>query len=142
MSGCECKPDRAQPSIKGVAMIITKKHLSRRTFLRGAFGTTVALPFLDAMAPALSAQSRNLKAPFRFGAVYMPNGIYPQLWHPERTGSDFEFQRIMKPLEPFREHLVTISKLKAPEGSVHLGASAAWFNGVCLLICDGNFNAS
>ena len=57
-------------------MIITKKHLSRRTFLRGTLGATVALPFLDAMIPAFSAQSK--ARPFRFGAVYLPNGVYPQ----------------------------------------------------------------
>jgi len=69
-------------------MIITKKHLPRRSFLRGAFGTAVALPFLDAMAPALTAQSRTAaQRPFRFGAIYMPNGVYPSLWHPEKTGS-------------------------------------------------------
>ena len=122
-------------------MIISKKHLSRRTFLRGAFGTTVALPFLDAMAPALSAQSNRAKPSFRFGAVYMPNGIYPQLWHPEKTGSDFAFQPIMKPLEPHRYCLVTISKMKAPEGSVHLGASAAWLNGVGPVNKAGNLSA-
>ena len=82
-------------------MIITKKHLPRRTFLRGALGTMVALPFLDAMIPALSAQSK--ARPFRFGAIYVPNGIYPQLWHPDKTGSDFEFKPIMKPLEPYRQ---------------------------------------
>jgi hypothetical protein len=114
-------------------MIITKKHLSRRTFLRAALGTAVALPFLDAMTPALSAQSK--AGPFRFGAVYVPNGIYPQLWHPDQTGSDFEFKPIMKPLEPYRDYLVTISKMKAPDGNpenggVHMGASAAWLNGV------------
>lgn len=109
-------------------MFITKKHLHRRTFLRGALGTAVALPLLDAMSPAF-AQSSNARAPFRFGAIYMPNGVYPQLWHPENTGSDFEFQPIMKPLEPFRDHLTTISGLKAPDGSVHMGASAAWLNG-------------
>ena len=49
-------------------MIIVKKHLSRRTFMRGTLGATMALPFLDAMAPALTAQA---KAPFRFGVVYM-----------------------------------------------------------------------
>src|SRR6185436_8929756 len=113
-------------------MIITKKHLPRRTFLRGALGTMVALPFLDAMIPALSAQSK--ARPFRFGAVYIPNGIYPQLWHPDKVGSDFEFKPIMKPLEPYRSHLVTISKMKAPDGNadnggVHMGASAAWLNG-------------
>ena len=113
-------------------MIITKKHLSRRTFLRGAFGTMVAVPFLDAMIPALSGQSKG--RPFRFGAIYVPNGIYPQLWHPDKTGSDFEFKPIMAPLEPYRSHLVTISKMKAPDGNpdmggVHMGASAAWLNG-------------
>jgi hypothetical protein len=113
-------------------MIITKKHLPRRTFLRGALGTMVALPFLDAMIPALSAQTA--KRPFRFGAIYIPNGIYPQLWHPETTGSDFAFKPVMQPLEPFRSHLVTISGMKAPDGNpdmggVHMGASAAWLNG-------------
>jgi hypothetical protein len=113
-------------------MIITKKHLPRRSFLRGAMGTIVALPFLDAMTPALSAQSK--ARPFRFGAVYVPNGIYPQLWHPDQVGSDFEFKPIMKPLEPYRNYLTTISKMKAPDGNpenggVHMGASAAWLNG-------------
>jgi hypothetical protein len=113
-------------------MIITKKHLPRRTFLRGALGTMVALPFLEAMSPALTAQSQT--RPFRFGAIYVPNGIYPQMWHPDQAGSDFEFKPIMKPLEPYRDYLVTISKMKAPDGNpdmggVHMGASAAWLNG-------------
>jgi len=113
-------------------MFITKKHLSRRTFLRGA-GAAVALPFLHAMVPALSGQSK--ARPFRFGAIYVPNGIYPQLWHPDKVGSDFEFKPIMQPLEPYREFLVTLSKMKAPDGNpenggVHMGASAAWLNGV------------
>jgi hypothetical protein len=91
------------------------------------------MPFLDAMIPALAAQSA--KRPFRFGAIYIPNGIYPQQWHPEVAGSGFEFKPIMQPLEPFRSHLVTISKMKAPDGNpenggVHMGASAAWLNGV------------
>ena len=113
-------------------MFVTKKHLPRRTFLRGALGGLIAMPFLDAMVPALSAQAA--KRPFRFGAIYVPNGIYPQLWHPDTTGSGFEFKQIMQPLEPFRSHLVTISGMKAPDGNpdmggVHMGASAAWLNG-------------
>ena len=60
----------------------------------------------------------------------MPNGVYPQLWHPDAAGSAFAFKRIMHPLEPYRDQLVTISKLRAPQGSLHLGASAAWLNGV------------
>ena len=121
-------------------MFITKKHLSRRTFLRGALGTAVALPMLDAMVPALRGQSGGGAAsPLRFAAIYMPNGVYPQLWHPETTGSDFEFNRIMKPLEPFRDHLVTISGMKAPWISVHLGASAGFLNGTGPAGEMGNF---
>ena len=113
-------------------MFITKKHLPRRTFLRGALGAAIAMPFFDAMIPALSAQAA--KRPFRFGAIYVPNGIYPQQWHPDTAGSNFEFKPIMSPLEPFRSHVVTVSGLKAPDGNpdmggVHMGASAAWLNG-------------
>jgi hypothetical protein len=109
-------------------MMITKKHLSRRTFIRGSFGAAMALPFLDAMMPALTAQARR---PFRFGVVYMPCGVYPDTWHPTQVGSNFEFKTVMQPLEPFREQLVTISKMKAPWGeSVHVGASSAFLNGV------------
>jgi hypothetical protein len=113
-------------------MFITKKHLPRRTFLRGTFGAMMAMPFLDAMVPALSAQAS--KRPFRFGAIYVPNGIYPQLWHPDTAGSGFEFKQIMQPLEAYRSHVVTISGMKAPDGNpdmggVHMGASAAWLNG-------------
>ncbi len=113
-------------------MFITKKHLSRRTFLRGTFGAAVALPFLDAMVPAVSAQSRTVaNAPFRFGAVYIPNGIYPDTWHPDEVGSDFAFKPVMSPMQRFRDNLVTVSDLTAPWGeSVHLGASAAFLNGV------------
>src|SRR5688572_6536002 len=113
-------------------MFITKKHLPRRTFLRGALGAAIAMPFFDAMIPALSAQTA--KRPFRFGAIYIPNGIYPQQWHPDTAGTNFDFKPIMSPLEPFRSHVVTVSGLKAPDGNpdmggVHLGASAAWLNG-------------
>ena len=66
-------------------MIITKRALARRTFLRG-MGATVALPFLDAMVPALSA--RALKPTVRLGFVYIPNGTIQPMWVPpprERT---------------------------------------------------------
>ena len=69
-----------------------------------------SLPFLDAMVPALSAQT--VKRPFRFGAIYIPNGIYPQLWHPDTAGSSFEFKQIMQPLEAYRSHVVTIARAK------------------------------
>jgi hypothetical protein len=109
-------------------MFITKKHLSRRSFLRGTMGATVALPFLDAMAPALTAATTS---PFRFGAVYLPNGVYPDTWHPDAEGSNFVFKPVMAPLEPFRDKLVTVSKMKAPWGSsIHLGASSSFLNGI------------
>lgn len=109
-------------------MFITKKHLSRRTFLRGTMGATVALPFLDAMTPALTAATTS---PFRFGAVYLPNGVFPDTWHPDAEGANFAFKPVMQPLEPFRDKLVTVSKMKAPWGSsIHLGASSSFLNGV------------
>jgi hypothetical protein len=127
-------------------MFITKKHLDRRTFLRGAMGTAVALPLLDAMVPAATAQSLTAaRERLRFGAIYMPNGVYPGLWHPETTGSDFEFNTVMKPLEPFRNYLTTISQMKAPEGGknqggIHMGASAAFLNGAGPIGNNGDFN--
>ena len=71
-------------------MIITKKHLSRRTFIRGTFGAAMALPLLDAMVPALTAQAHTAAGtanPFRFGAIYMPNGVFPDTWHPTEVGT-------------------------------------------------------
>jgi hypothetical protein len=126
-------------------MLITKKHLDRRTFLRGALGTSVALPLLDAMIPAATAQVQTAAAErLRFGAIYMPNGIYPGMWHPEQVGKDFEFNTIMKPLEPFRDVLTTISGLKAPDGhkdmgGIHMGASAAFLNGRGPIGNNGDF---
>jgi len=127
-------------------MFVTKKHLDRRTFLRGAVGTAIALPLLDAMVPAATAQSLTAaRERFRFGAIYMPNGIYPGMWHPEKTGKHFEFNKVMKPLEPYREYLTTISQMKAPEGQknmggIHMGASAAFLNGTGPLGNNGDFN--
>jgi hypothetical protein len=125
---------------------ITRKHLDRRGFLRGAMGTAIALPLLDAMVPAATAQSLTAaRERFRFGAIYMPNGVYPQMWHPEKPGRDFEFNTIMKPLEPFRDALTTVSGLKAPDGDkdmggIHMGASAAFLNGAGPIGRNGDFN--
>ena len=126
-------------------MFITKKHLNRRTFLRGA-GTAISLPLLDAMVPAATAQTLTAAGErSRFGTVYIPNGIYPDMWHPKTTGSDFEFNQIMKPLEPYRRYLTTMSGLKAPDGDkdsggIHMGASAAFLNGAGPIGNNGDFN--
>jgi hypothetical protein len=111
---------------------ITRKSLSRRTVLRGLGGVAVSLPFLDAMVPALAAATEEKVArQLRFAAVYMPNGVLPDAWHPKELGTEFTFTSPMKSLEPFRSQLVTIKGLSASGiPSPHLGASSGWLNGV------------
>ena len=92
-------------------MFITRKSLPRRTFLRGV-GATVALPLLDAMVPALTAQSKTAARPLlRFGAVFVPNGAIMEQWIPSTPGIGFEFSPILKPLEAVRDQLVVVSNL-------------------------------
>jgi hypothetical protein len=88
-------------------MMITRKALNRRTFLRGA-GTAVALPFLDAMTPALSAATT---APVRMAFVYVPNGIDMRNWNPSYEGALQELPRILKPMEAFKQDMTLISNL-------------------------------
>ena len=92
-------------------MIITKKALPRRTFLRG-IGATMALPFLDAMVPAAAAVARAVTDPVRrLGFIYVPNGVIQEQWVPATTGRGFDFSPILSPLEPFREQLLVLSGL-------------------------------
>jgi len=88
-------------------VILTRKSLTRRTLLRGA-GITLALPFLDSMIPAGRAAAKN---PIRLAWVYVPNGIIMDGWLPASGGTGFEMKSSMKPLEPFREHLLVLSNL-------------------------------
>ena len=70
-------------------MIITKKSLPRRTFLRGV-GTSLALPLLDAMVPALTPVLKSAAAPVpRIGFIYTPNGYIRKSWVPAGEGADF-----------------------------------------------------
>ena len=103
-------------------MMITKKAMSRRTVLRG-IGTTLALPLLDGMVPALSALSATAAKPVvRFGAVYVPNGIVMQNWTPALEGSAFEITPILEPLAPFRDQMLVLSGLNStPPGGVRGG---------------------
>ncbi len=95
-------------------MIITKKSLPRRTFLR-SLSTTLALPLLDAMVPALSAaKDTAANPPVRLGFVYVPNGIIMDRWTPTGEGAGFGFAPTMQPLEPFRDHMVVLSGLGRP----------------------------
>src|SRR5262249_14191427 len=99
-------------------MIITQKRLARRTFLKG-IGVSIGLPMLEAMSPAL-ALGRSAAAPktaIRLAFVYVPNGIVMNQWTPKAAGKDFEFTRILKPLEPFREDLLVITGLASHNGN-------------------------
>src|SRR5204863_598759 len=96
-------------------MFITKKHIPRRTFLRGV-GTTMALPFLEAMLPAQTPQKQASADPDkirRFVGIWHPHGAAPGYWSPLQEGKDFEFSFITKPLEPFRDSVVFITGLDA-----------------------------
>ena len=95
-------------------MIVSRKALDRRTFLRGA-GTAIALPFLDAMVPAFSRASA-AKPPVRMGFVYVPNGIIPEAWNPDYTGPIASLPRILKPLEPFKQDILLLRHLTANAG--------------------------
>jgi hypothetical protein len=97
--------------------MITGKHLSRRTLLRG-FGAAIALPALDAMSPAFAAGAARLgaKSPIRMTVAYVPNGIVMKDWTPAAEGADFEFTRILKPLEAYRDRLLVLSNLAQING--------------------------
>ena len=90
-------------------MIIHNQAIGRRTVLRG-IGVTLALPFLDAMVPALTAGP---KSTTRFGAIYVPNGINMPDWTPATEGAGFEFTPILKPLEPFRDNVLVLTGLNS-----------------------------
>jgi uncharacterized protein DUF1552 len=97
-------------------MFVFKKHLSRRAVLKGA-GATFALPLLDAMIPARTALAQTAAASSpRLGFVYFPHGALQDEWTPTRTGRDFEFPFILKPLEPLREQVTVVSGLRNKGG--------------------------
>ena len=109
--------------------IITAKPLSRRTVLRGV-GATVALPFLDAMAPGVSALARTAAEPVRrFQAIFVPNGMAMEYWSPATVGRDFDLTPILRPLAPFRDQMLVFSGLRASWTYVHAGASGSFLTG-------------
>src|SRR5918993_4622343 len=121
-------------------MFITKKHLSRRTFLHG-MGATIALPLLDSMVAAQTPLRQTAAAPkARFIAFYVPHGATMDKWTPAKEGSGFEFTEILKPLEPFRDRVNVVSGLAHPyvagaggadvsAGANHTRAAAVFLTG-------------
>ena len=114
-------------------MFVTKRALSRRTILRG-MGTTLALPFLESMVPAMSALAQTpASPPTRFGAVYFPNGAPMNYWMPKGSAGDLEITPILKPLEPYRDHITVVGNLSRAGGKSvtdHAVSSAGWLSGV------------
>jgi hypothetical protein len=112
-------------------MFISKKHLSRRTFLQSA-GATLALPLLESMIPAMTAQAAT-NSGTRVGFIYIPHGAIMDRWTPKTEGADFEFTPILKPLEPFREYVNVVSGLghkAADSTAVHSLSPTTWLSGV------------
>jgi uncharacterized protein DUF1552 len=109
---------------------LTKKHLTRRTVLRG-LGATVSLPLLDAMFPAFTALARAQARPrTRFGAIYIANGAIMEQWIPDAVGSGFAFKPILAPIEPFKEQVVVVTNLTRSHPGSQVGdhaVSAAGF---------------
>ena len=93
-------------------MFITKKHLSRRTVLKGA-GASIALPLLDAMIPASTALSATAARPLpKLGFVYFPHGAVMGEWTPNATGRDFELPKILEPAAKHKDSLTIVSGMR------------------------------
>jgi hypothetical protein len=109
-------------------MMIFKKAIPRRSFLRGA-GATLALPFLDAMVPAFAAEMG--KQPLRIGYIYLNTGREMNSWIPRTTGSNYEMSPTLAPLAKYRDDFMVLSGLdvKAGQGS-HSGPCASYMTGV------------
>ena len=122
-------------------MFLTRKHLSRRTVLKGA-GVTLALPLLDAMVPAATALAQTAAVPkMRMGFFYIPHGAImgntvhgPQMdrWTPGGAGADFKLSPILASLEPHKKYVTSFGNLQnnAMVGGVHSLAPATWLSGM------------
>jgi hypothetical protein len=112
-------------------VFITRKHLSRRTVLRG-LGAAVSLPLLDAMVPAATALAKTAAAPkVRLGFFYFPHGAVMEKWTPAGTGTDFEMSPILEPLAGFKDYLTVVSNLgnkPAESRAVHALVPATWLS--------------
>ena len=122
-------------------MFLTKKHLSRRTVLKGA-GVSLALPLLDAMIPAATALAQTAAAPkLRVGFFYIPHGAIQwntshgpgmDRWNPSGSGANFKLSEILSPLEEFKHLVTSFSNLenKANQNSVHAIVPSTWLSGM------------
>src|SRR5499426_1051410 len=103
----------AAPSSPGENMFVFKKHIARRTVLKGA-GVSLALPFLEAMVPAATALAQTAAKPkLRAGFFYIPHGAVQfdtkfgpegDRWTPSGSGANYKLGQITAPLEPFKKY--------------------------------------
>lgn len=112
-------------------MYITRKHLSRRTVLKGT-GAAVALPLLDAMIPAATALAKTAAAPKpRMAFIYFPHGAVMDKWTPKKEGADFDLPPIIASLAPFQKQLTVVSGLEnksAIAAPVHAITPGTWLS--------------
>ena len=134
---------------------VTKKHLSRRTVLRG-MGVTVALPFLDAMVPAQTPIAKTAaQSPSRLACIEIVHGAAgstldgssKHYWSPEKAGSDFELTPSLISLEPYRDYLTIVSgtdlipagaSSPREEGADHFRSSSAWLTAAHPKMTEGS----
>src|SRR5204863_3834367 len=116
------RPGRA----KDERMFLAKKHLSRRTLLKGA-GATLALPLLDAMVPAATALAQTAaRSTPRFVGCFVPHGMAPGYWVPAKEGAlEAELPFNFTPLEPFRNQTVILSGLHSRSAEPPPGVTGA-----------------
>src|SRR5262249_18316445 len=113
--------------------IITRKHLPRRTVLRG-LGVSIALPLLDAMVPAFAMEKNTAAAPIRrFGAIYIGMGVNMPVWLQPAPGP-LQINPILQPIEAFKDRLVVFSRLDNKEGDgmdggQHPRMQTSWLTG-------------
>jgi hypothetical protein len=106
-------------------MFITKKSIPRRTVLRGA-GATLALPLLEAMVPAATPLAQTAADPKpRFVGLFVPHGMAPGYWVPDKEGTGFTFPFCFKPLEAYRDHVTILSGLHSRSSEPPPGVTGA-----------------
>jgi Protein of unknown function (DUF1552) len=136
-------------------MFLTKKHLSRRSVLRG-MGVTMALPLLDSMVPAQTPLSKTAaSAPTRLACIEMVHGsagstgegTNKHYWSPEKVGRDFEMSQTLEPLAPYRDYLTIVSDTDlhpatawaaAEEGADHFRSSAVYLTAAHPKMTEGS----
>jgi hypothetical protein len=115
-------------------MIINRRHIPRRTVLRGA-GASIALPLLDAMVPAFTSTKLTAANPVhRLGVVYVPMGMNMAKYTPPVDG-ELSLSPILQPLDPYRNRMLVLSGLDikqadARDGGVHSRCQSTWLTGV------------